>query len=117
MGSPTAAQYLTQFVNNQLRPGENDQTFKFEGPGTVVIAMELPAKANGDRPIKLLKLLDAKNNALVVAKTSLASRQPTEHGDYIFALMGVIPPQYKADALEKLEAACTKDRAWVVARK
>jgi hypothetical protein len=116
MSPPTAAQYLASYFR-QMRPGENDGWFVFEGPGTVVVALELSPLPNGDRPIKLLRVLEAKNDAMRIARTALASARPLEDGDYFFAFLGVIPGRDRNDAMEKLEAACKVGRAWAQRRK
>jgi hypothetical protein len=66
-----------------LRPGENDKTFKFSGPGVAILCRELEAESPGEVHFEIVEALAAEADALAVAKSMLA--QPRESDAYFFA--------------------------------
>lgn len=77
---------LNRYGFQQLRPGENDASFQFSGPGLVVLACESPHAA--EVRFSLITAVSADSDALAVAKSLL--KQGYECNGYRFALLAPI---------------------------
>ncbi len=103
----SALSVLNRYDFKQLRPGENQDGFKFSGPGIVVIACEKKSTEPGEIHFTLVTAINADNDALEVATRVL--KQGRNCDGYLFALLAQI--QTKADrlaALVQLHPMCSE---------
>lgn len=103
----SALSILNRYDFKRLRPGENDSSFVFKGPGLVVICQE-EVQANGDETqFKMLTALIANNDALAVAKNALKQRAGREK--YVFAMLASLATLGERQAaLEALAPMCSE---------
>lgn len=98
----TALSVINSLGFKQLRPGENQDTFTFSGPGVVAIACQDISCGQAEVRFKLLTAVSADNDAMEVA-TRLLNQQWNCTG-YVFALLASVPEEQK-----RLEAVATLD--------
>lgn len=99
----TALSVLSSLGFKQLRPGENQDSFTFSGPGVVAIACQDITCGPTEVRFQLLTAMSADNDAMEVA-TRLLGQQWNCTG-YVFALLASVPEKKK-----RLEAVATLDR-------
>ena len=102
---PTALSVLSSLGFSQLRPGENDGTYKFSGPGVVVLACEDKKSPPGEIRFSLITALCADNDALEVAKRLLIQKWSCE--GYVFAMLASVKDKSaRLNAVAALSPMC-----------
>ena len=93
--SKALSSILSRYTSKVLRPGENDETIKFPGPGVCILARE-----TGPSEYAPLKVLYAKNDALAVAKSML--QHPRSDDSNLVVILLDVPPATALQVTEDL---------------
>jgi hypothetical protein len=97
---------LTKYNFKQLRPGENDETFQFTGPGICILATE--TERNGSTVYQPIAAYSA-GDALEIAKRALRGHSEAGPPAYRLAFLATVSAKRgeRLAVLEQISTHCT----------